>query len=187
MTTACFVYIKKTSQTSDQLFLPQIWANKCTYSKNTEKNEKNIMYIEFYFLSTNPLVQLYMPPPVDPARVRAMYKSTTLFPNNTNSQKTCKRQSNDKRLTFMSFSALPLSRQCTDIFYGPTRQISYQKILILLLNLNKLHFINQYWQIILENFIMIRTFHIFFSILMQLQSWFVKRESNITKNSSQFK
>lgn len=135
---------KKTSQTSDQLFLPQIWANKCTYSKNTEKNEKNIMYIEFYFLSTIPLVQLYMPPPVDPARVRAMYKSTTLFPNNTNSQKTCKRQTNDKRLTFMSFSALPLSRQFTDIFYGPTRQISYQKILILLLNLNKLHFINHY-------------------------------------------
>lgn len=91
------------------------------------KNEKKILYIELYFLSTNTLVQLYMPPPVDPARMRAMYKSTTLSPNNINSQKTCKRQSNDKRLTFMSFSALPLSRQCTDILMGQPDRYAIKK------------------------------------------------------------
>lgn len=157
MTTTCFVYIKKHHKPRISYFYHKYGQTNVPIRKTPKKNEKNIMYIEFYFLSTNPLVQLYMPPPVDPARVRAMYKSTTLFPNNTNSQKTCKRQTNDKRLTFMSFSALPLSRQFTDIFYGPTRQISYQKILILLLNLNKLHFINHYWQIII-----LRTFHIIF-------------------------
>lgn len=144
MTTTCFVYIKKHHKPRISYFYHKYGQTNVPIRKTPKKNEKNIMYIEFYFLSTIPLVQLYMPPPVDPARVRAMYKSTTLFPNNTNSQKTCKRQSNDKRLTFMSFLALPLSRQCNDIFYEPTRQISYQKILILLLNLNKLHFINQY-------------------------------------------
>lgn len=128
MTTTCFVYIKKNITNLGSAISPTK-RGKQMYLKISQKMKKKrkILYIELYFLSTNPLVQLYMPPPVDPARMRAMYNSTTLSPNNTNSQKTCKRQSNDKRLKFMSFSALPLSRQCTDIFMAKPDRYAIKK------------------------------------------------------------